>query len=334
MANCHRLFGTYNDRITVSGTRLEKLKDSRRALQEHLTQYFKKKNGLSTPRFALQGSYKMKTMVQKGSDATYDVDLGLYFLEKPDVEPTTLQGYVWDAVENWTGTKPEHRNKCIRVIYAKDYHVDIPVYYKTATDSHPYLATKDGWQDSDPKAFWEWFNQKSDSDGQLKRMIKYLKAWCDERAFKTPSGVALTTWACGCFVADERDDRALANLLRQLYATITPQCTCQMPVWAYDDLTKKLDLDQKQKFREALKAIGDDAEKAVEEQNQFTASKLWRKHLGSRFPEGQDKDVDLQESLLRPMVKAAIAGFAKTNSAGAIQTSEGVPNKPHKNFGG
>ncbi|MEO8589560.1 MAG: cyclic GMP-AMP synthase DncV-like nucleotidyltransferase [Flavobacteriales bacterium] len=334
MANCNRLFGTFNDQITVSGNRLEKLKDSRMALQDHLTNYFKKKEGLTTPRFALQGSYKMKTMVQKESDATYDVDLGLYFLEKPEVAPATIQGYVWDAVENWTGTKPEHRSKCIRVIYAKDYHIDIPVYYKTPSDSHPHLATKEGWQDSDPKAFWEWFNQKSDSAGQLKRMIKYLKAWCDARSFKTPSGVALTTWTCERFLADERDDKALANLLRQMYTTITPQCTCQMPVWAFDDLTKKLDLDQKAKFRDALKTFSEDAAQAVAEKNQLKASKLWRKHLGDRFPEGEDKDVDLLESLLRPMVKAAVAGAARIDPAGNVNTKEGVPYKPNRNFGG
>ena len=43
---------------------------------------------------------------------------------------TTLQNWIWDAVNGYTSISPEHRKKCIRNIFSGDYEIDIPVYYK------------------------------------------------------------------------------------------------------------------------------------------------------------------------------------------------------------
>jgi len=40
----------------------------------------------------------------------------------------------------------------------------------------------------------------------------------------------------------------------------------------------------------ALQNFIDDADTAINEKNELKASKLWQKHLGSRFPDGEDKD--------------------------------------------
>lgn len=335
MANCHPLFQQFIDAVSVSGNRKDKMNASRTAIQEHLKDYFKKKEGVVIPRFALQGSYIMGTLVQK-LDATYDVDLGLYFLEKPTVDANTVQRYVLNAMEGWTDTPPKHKKKCIRVIYKDDYHIDIPVYYKLDSDSHPHLATKDGWEDSDPKDFKEWFKERCDEKGQLKRLVKVLKAWADKlsASFKGPSGLALSIWAATHLKAADRDDLALTILLEAMKNAIAPGFTCRMPTFAYNDVTSKLDNDQKEKFREALKAFAIDARKAVDSKNQLEASKLWQRHLGNRFPAGEDKDVDAYEAKLRAAAVAAASGSAKVDRSGDIQTKEGVPYMPNRNFGG
>jgi hypothetical protein len=334
MANCHPLFQKFLEDITVSGKRKEKLKDSRLALQDHLKTYFKNKDGVTTPRFRIQGSYIMGTMVQKLNDNTYDVDLGLYFLEKPTVDAATVQRYVFDAVKDWTDTPPVHKSKCIRVIYKGDYHIDIPVYYKLDTEAHPHLATKSGWEDSDPKDFNDWFKKRSDANGQMKRLVKYLKAWSDKLNFKSPSGLALTVWAAKYVQHADRDDETLVKLLEKMRDAIPYGFTCVLPVFANNDVTSKLDISQKEKFRDALKSFASDARKALDSKNQLEASKLWRKHLGDRFPEGEDKDVDAVEARLREAAMAAISGTAKVDRGGNIQTNEGVQYKPNRNFGG
>ena len=47
----------------------------------------------------------------------------------------------------------------------------------------------------------------------------------------------------------------------------------------------------------------DDAKKAIDEKNKLTASRLWKKHLGDRFPEGEDED---EETTNSASLKAAI----------------------------
>jgi hypothetical protein len=56
-------------------------------------------------------------------------------------------------------------------------------------------------------------------------------------------------------------------------------------------------------FLEALKNFIQDAESALNEKNQLKSSKLWKKHLGDRFPDGEDKDED--EKLLSGLVLGA-----------------------------
>jgi hypothetical protein len=56
-----------------------------------------------------------------------------------------------------------------------------------------------------------------------------------------------------------------------------------------------------------------DAKKAVdEEKNQLKASRLWQKHLGDKFPDGEDKD----EENVNAKSVATVAGASKPYYAG------------------
>ncbi len=187
MANTHNYFLEFEKRISLSSSKKKKLISSRKALEKRIVEYFKANTKMLVPKFYIQGSYKMGTMVV-GKDGTYDVDLGIYFLSKPTVEPQSLQNYVLKAVSNHTEDGAQHREKCIRVRYKGDFDIDLPVYYKTNTDSHPYLATKNQCLESDPKNLCDWFESKKDREGQLVRLVKYFKAWAHERSKQMPSG--------------------------------------------------------------------------------------------------------------------------------------------------
>ena len=330
MANCNKLFYNFNGEISVTGTRRKELIRSKNALKKRVRQYCAEV-GLPVPKFMDQGSLKTGALVQK-RNGTYDADTGVYFLEKPDLAPATVHSHVLRAVQDHTEAGAEHRQRCIRVIYAGDHHVDLPVYFKGEHDPHPYLVTKDGeLLPSDPKEFWEWFND-IDND-QLRRLIKYLKSWTEQCPFKTPSGVALTVWAASNYVADERDDIALQKLLDRLVVVTALSCDCILPTVPHDNLTRKLDDSQKAKFREALADFAADAPAAITEKNQLKASKLWRAHFGDRFPLGADEDVDAKEKLLRETAARVLSGTAFTSRAGVIQERAGVQHLPHRNYG-
>jgi hypothetical protein len=286
MADLHSKFTQYEAALIVPRAKKDKLKVSRKALQDKIIAYFKQKPGVPVPKFFIQGSYKMGTMILDG-DGTYDVDLGVYFLTNPKVTSKTLQTWIAEAVNAHTHGGTQHREKCIRVIYSGDYDIDLPVYVKRDEDVSPWLATKTSeFQKSDPKELCDWFKAKKQLHGaQLVRICRYLKGWARERGFKMPSGIALSVWAANSFGRNIRDDIAFLNTLKAIKSQNLWSVTCKCPATPGDDLTAKLDLAQKQKFKDALTSLIADGETAVATfTDTVTASKLWRKHLGSAFP--------------------------------------------------
>ncbi|MBX3165092.1 MAG: nucleotidyltransferase [Bacteroidetes bacterium] len=337
MANCNNLFIKFNGELSITSTKKAKLITSRDTLRDLIRKHFKENHPEYVPKFRGQGSYDLGTMIRTKED-TCDLDNGVYFFPKPKETGTTMQNWVWDAVENATNEKPQHRKKCVRVIYQGDYHIDLPVYYKESeknNDENPHLAVKDDdWQKSDPKEFKDWFTENKDDKGQLIRIVKYLKAWCDNRTKKMPTGLAMTVLASNNIKYNDRDDICLRDTLKAIERILKFNWSCVMPTTPKDDLFENYSGD-KDYFFESLKDFIADTNKAIdEEKNQLKASRLWRKHLGSYFPEGEDADVDRKLESLQNTASTILTGVAKTDMYGNIQEKTGVKNLPHKNYGG
>lgn len=337
MSNCNNLFIRFNGQLNITSTKKQKLMASRDKLRDAIRKYFKDNHPEYKPKFRGQGSYPLGTMIRTKDD-TCDLDNGVYIFPKPKETAATVQGWIWDAVENATSEKPQHRRKCIRVIYKGDYHIDLPVYYKeseTNSLESPFLAVKDiGWNKSDPKEFKEWFDKRKDANGQLVRIVRYLKAWCDNRAKKMPSGLVMSVLAANYIQYNERDDMALRATLKQIKLILKFNWSCIMPATPNDDLLSAY-TGEKDYFFEAIDALIKDADKAIDvETNQLAASKLWIKHLGGYFPEGEDADLDKREKSLAQSAAAILLKQAKTNEQGVIQKETGVQHQSHKNFGG
>lgn len=290
MADSNKLFLNYEGKISLPPAKEANIVLKHNALRSVIEAYFKSKDGYKVPDFFIQGSYKMKLMVQK-KDNTYDVDLGVYFREKPSHTCTTVQDHVLKAVEKHTSGGAKHLKKCIRVVYAGDFNIDLPVYYQAINDKQAKLAIKnDDWRIDDPEEFVNWFNnhrknKEIKNDGQLVRVVKYLKRWANERSFKTPSGAALTVWASENFVPkSDRDDYALCQTLKAMKNSLWWSVSCKCPVAPFDDLLSNLDSDQKSKFKNALDSFCIDAESAIDANTKEVDSvKLWKKHLGDKF---------------------------------------------------
>jgi hypothetical protein len=285
MVNLHSTFQRFNTAISVSGVRLEKLRSSNSALRETITRYFKTQNFV--PKFFIQGSAKMGTLILK-KDNTYDIDQGVHFPDIPKIEAKTLQAHVRNAAKTQTTSGAQHKAMCVRVIYRGEYNIDLPVYCAQSPGHHTVIATKSGYENSDPKALVEWFQSKKDSKGQMARIVKYLKVWADSRSFKMPSGIALSVWVANHYDPSERDDVALINTLKSIRNSfskfISWRLPCECPVMPFDDLLSKLDANQKTKVVGALDSLITDGERALSETNEQKAKNLWAKHLGSRFP--------------------------------------------------
>lgn len=292
MANCHNLFGEFNTEISLTSNKKTKMTTSKDGLRARIRKYFKENHSEYIPKFYIQGSYKMKTGIRTKDDIC-DLDDGVYFFRTPDVTATTLQNWIWDAVNGYTSTSPEHRKKCIRNVFSGDYEIDIPVYYKIDGQEYKLAVKNNGWEDSDPKALIDWFNDHKDANGKIIKVIKGLKAWCDYKRNKMPSGLAMTILAMNAkdkIVLNDRDDILLTDILREIKKTLANKFECIVPVTPKDNLFADYDETRKSNFLNNLDSFLSDAEAALKEQNHLKASRLWQKHLGTRFPDGEDKN--------------------------------------------
>lgn len=290
MANCNILFQDYHGEISIGTTKNNRMKDSKEGLRKRIRKWFKENHPDYIPCFYIQGSYKMKIGIRTSEDIC-DLDDGIYFFREPDVTASTLKDWVKEAVDGYTSETPENRKKCVRSIFKGDYEIDHPVYYKIDGQEYKIAVKGNGWEDSDPKAVVDWFVERKDNQGRMIRIIKYLKGWADDQTFKMPSGLTLTILATNAkdkVVLNQRDDITLRDILKEIKKALNLNFTCIVPATPYDDLLENY--SNKDRFLEALDKFVTDADEALREGNQKTSSKLWRKHLGDRFPLGEDKE--------------------------------------------
>lgn len=336
MANCNKLFLDYNKEITPSAEQMQQMKTSREALQKKITAKLKDKLDMAVTYYTQgSGAKDMKTIIIK-EDGTYDADRGVYLPEKPGVSAETVQKYIYDAVKDHTSDGAEHRKKCIRVFYKSAYNIDFPAYYEVAGEDYAYMAVKgEGWIKDDPWHMIKWLEKRKDENGQLVKIIKYLKAWASKCSFKMPSGIAFAVWAANNFSEKvDRDDESLYYTLKNIQSELFWGVSCISPVEPFDDLTSKLSKEQKTKFKEELDKFVEEAKKALDEKNQLKSSKIWRKFLGDRFPLGADEDTDVKENALLQSASYILNHSAYLGKSGNVNNSEGVLHKPHRNYGG
>ncbi|MEP0546610.1 MAG: cyclic GMP-AMP synthase DncV-like nucleotidyltransferase [Rhodothermales bacterium] len=330
------LLAFQKDKLQITATKESALIKSREDLRTRIRNKFVDNHSGYEPKFFIQGSYKNETLIRTKED-TCDLDDGVYFLRECKVSSSTLQRWVHEAVDGHTSTPAEHKEKCVRVIFAGDYHIDFPVYRKPS-DAPPELATKSGgWQPDDPREFVEWFSKQCDSGGQLRRIVRYMKAWADSRAFPMPSGLALSILAARNQVLNDREDVALLNTLLSVRAALTQTFTCPVPALPYDDLFGGYDADQKAGLLDTLDHFIRDASAAVKEDDEENSGALWFAHLGPRFATAANTNgASSKKAKLITAAASIVAGNVSTQADGTISLNrnEGVPHKPHKFYGG
>jgi hypothetical protein len=310
MANCNKYFSEFDSRIKLTSSRKKSLKTSRKELRDRVKNWFKEnKPELEQPKFGGQGSMYTDTIINpiprkiiiNGSEKNllkYDVDDGIYFIGKKDLQdrptPANYHSWVYKAVDGHTEMSPVDKNTCIRTIFSDGHHIDQPIYYKQGNT--PELAHKKlGYIDSDPKEFTDWFNEKADQNEQLRRLVRASKAWCDNRHFinenlKMPSGLILNILiAENAVYRTNRDDIALNETLISIRAKLNISFACYRPTTPKGE-NLLADYEQKDYFMSCLTNFIDDAKEALKEKNLKKSTELWRKHLSNRFPLGEDKD--------------------------------------------
>jgi len=309
MADLHDTFIEFNDEvIKLNSTKKSELRKSRNAVRKDIEKYFTENRENHTVGFKGQGSFMMNTTILP-INCEYDVDDGVYIFGKDSDRPTTQTAHNWiyESVKNRTGQDTIDKNTCVRVQYAKQYHIDLPIYYKSDGNEDenfideeevPLLAhNSKGWIESDPYAFKKWFDEQAKNKSQLKRVVRYLKAWTDNKRdlngkLTLPSGLVLTILASNNFYLDNRDDVSLIETLKNIKNKIDDRSNiwgsyvCYRPTINTSEnlLDKYSSQTTKNNFLNALDSFIKSGEQALEMKSRKDACAKWQKHLGDRFP--------------------------------------------------
>lgn len=307
---------TLHRRITPTDDQQEDQQQRWNHLADFLKARLKDETGLST-RTWLQGSYKFGTQIRPWNvEAQFDIDLGLYFewsgdAEDGDHEPEDLKALVQAALKEYqedeendaTGVE-DPKERCNRISFDPDFHIDVPCYHLDADRDTRSLATEtQGWEESDPKAIYVWFKDEQKDQTlrtKVRRQVRYFKMWAalgfEEGA--RPSSIVLTVLIADAVREIELDTIADDDLLESIVSSIHDRLDYDSgvsnPVNADEDLNRLSDENHK-RFVDKLEALVDIASRANAATNKITAAEAWAEAFGHFFPMPEDNDETVLE---------------------------------------
>ena len=293
MANTHDLFQRYLDEIRLDPETRTDLKTSRDANRDRISRYFTDTLKRPAPLFKAQGSYPMHTGVNP-TDGNCDIDDGVYIQglgtdQSKWPTPETVHGWLVAATKGYTSKPPQDKARCVRVQYAGGYHIDLPSYAEDVYGSPLIFEKNKPPYESNAAALTEWFNEHGVTTPQIRRLVRYLKAWKDFQSAisSTASGLALTILVVNHHRHDERDDVALVRTAAAIHQFLLMGGRVTKPVTPYDDLSSRWSSAQRTQLIEKMENLKDRGQDALDEPKRDRAANIWRKLLGDRFPEAE-----------------------------------------------
>lgn len=291
--NNHQQFLSFCDKKRLTSKKKEDLRKSRNAIREKIRVSFANKDR-KKPNFAGQGSYVIKTTI-KPLDGEYDIDDGVYLnnidtsKDISEWEKTeTVHSWIYDAVKEHTN-ETQSKARCVRVIYANDYHVDLPIY--VIKNDVCYIAEKGDkqWHKSDPKAINDWFKDRDNEERKkLRRLSIYLKAWKDFREFNNQSlkligGLQLTVLAEEYFCSSNDDEEMFFKTVEKINNNLSLHPPLTNPIDKYADLFSVYSDGKIDTFKDEFDSLYNKSKAAYDEKNNLESAKLWQKVFGDEF---------------------------------------------------
>ncbi|WP_370326142.1 cyclic GMP-AMP synthase DncV-like nucleotidyltransferase [Euzebya sp.] len=146
-----------------------------------------------------QGSWAHRTIIRPAADLEFDADFLVQLTEDLDWNdnPRTYANAVWTALSTHStyGEMSTKKDRCVRVTYANDCHIDIVTYVVLQSGREVIVNRSiNQFEDTNPIGFTDWIQEKDTlTGGNLRKVIRLLKYARDHHgAFKVKS-ILLTT---------------------------------------------------------------------------------------------------------------------------------------------
>lgn len=146
-----------------------------------------------------QGSWAHQTIIKPADGLEFDADFLVQLAEDAawNENPKAYASAVYGALSNHVlyGSMTKQKNRCSRVVYANDCHIDV-IPYIVLADGREVIVnrTTNEFEDTNPVGFTEWLQAKDElTGGHLRRAIRLLKFTRDHRKAFDLKSVLLTT---------------------------------------------------------------------------------------------------------------------------------------------
>lgn len=245
------------------------------------------------------------------------------------------------------------KDTCIRIEISKTAHIDIPLYsipdeefvtLAKAANRHGYMSLdeafharraeswtdlptdqvmlahrKNNWVSSDPRPVKKWFvDQVQDKGEQLRRVVRYLKAYRDwQWRSGGPSSILLMAAAAPLFTKIRgRDDLALLEVLKELPDALRKGVN--NPVNDSESLTARLSEDELEEAAKKFEDLESNLNGAVNASDAASACAWLRKMFGPRLPLRTDlvKAVTVASTIAAIPAQPAASEFVGKSKAG------------------
>ena len=240
--------------------------------------------------------------------------------------------------------KVREKNRCVRLDYAGDFHLDIVPAQNEETGAIlvPTKEDDNPWKLSDPKGYIEWAQSINDqSGGKFCRIMKMLKHWRNFKMGKetAPKSILFMTLVGHRFEEDSdissaSDAETLVNVMEALNSYLEglySKPEVSNPSLSSEDLAEDWDDEHFRIFKRKFNSATQKARKAYDEEDKEKSIDLWQELFGqSYFPKTLDNGAKTAE--------AVSAGTAYVNSKGNVilgkpERERGLPIKEHRSFG-
>jgi hypothetical protein len=240
-----------------------------------------------------QGSWAYSTIIKPRPGRDFDADIVLEF-DDSNIEPKEYLLRIRRALENhgvYEG-KTELKNRCVRVNYAGEHHVDLVPLICIADRDYIVNRQDNVTERAEPVAYAEWFNQRDSWSGtQLHKVVRLSKYLRDTKGTHSTKSVILTTLLAGRIEQGDSFSttaRALCVLIRRLSDYLGQfQFKPSLP----DPACDKANFDHRwtqsefETLRTVVSSLADRIDEAEAASTAEVATGRWRALFGDAFPE-------------------------------------------------